>query len=704
MNSFEVRNTEAEQQRFRLRVWVVALMVLLMFGILVFRLTVLQVARHDALAERAESNRTAVVPVVPNRGQILDRNGVVLATNYSAYTLEITRSKIKNLDATIDELSEVVEITARDRRKFKRLMADSKRFESIPLRTRLSDEEMARFAAQRWRFPGVDIKARWFRNYPLEEVAGHVVGYIGRINTKEQEAIEDSEDAANYRGSEVIGKLGIEQSYEKQLHGLTGWEQLETTAGGFAVRRLTSRPATHGDTVVLSLDVGLQKLVEDLYGERRGALVAIDPRNGEVLAMVSKPGYDLNLFVDGIDQENWDRLNTSIDRPLLNRALRGTYPPGSTYKPFMGLAGVESGKRKIESTIQDNGSWTFGGHVFRSGHPNGTTNLRRSIIKSSNVYYYMLANDMGVDLMHDYLSPMGFGSRTGIDLMGESPGVLPNQAWKRAAYKRPEQQRWYAGETISLGIGQGYNNFSMLQLAHATAMLANRGVKHRPHLGMGTVDAVTHTYTPLYRESGTDLGYKPENVEAVRSAMHGVTVEGTARHVFARTPYTSAGKTGTAQAVGVRQNEKYNAAKLAEHKRDHSLYISYAPADNPEIAVAVIVENAGFGATGAAPIARRVMDYWLLGHYPSEEDMQATRKGLSGAPRGQPRSAAQMMGHFERVKVPGLPLRSIREPALPAGTAPAVPEPEEVIVEEPPLQSDDEEEESIPLLEPQPAG
>lgn len=704
MNSFEVRNTEAEQQRFRLRVWVVALMVLLMFGILVFRLTVLQVARHDALAERAESNRTAVVPVVPNRGQILDRNGVVLATNYSAYTLEITRSKIKDLDATIDELSEVVEITARDRRKFKRLMADSKRFESIPLRTRLSDEEMARFAAQRWRFPGVDIKARWFRNYPLEEVAGHVVGYIGRINTKEQEAIEDSEDAANYRGSEVIGKLGIEQSYEKQLHGLTGWEQLETTAGGFAVRRLTSRPATQGDTVVLSLDVGLQKLVEDLYGERRGALVAIDPRNGEVLAMVSKPGYDLNLFVDGIDQENWDRLNTSIDRPLLNRALRGTYPPGSTYKPFMGLAGVESGKRKVESTIQDNGSWTFGGHVFRSGHPNGSTNLRRSIIKSSNVYYYMLANDMGVDLMHDYLSPMGFGSRTGIDLMGESPGVLPNQAWKRATYKRPEQQRWYAGETISLGIGQGYNNFSMLQLAHATAMLANRGVKHRPHLGMGTVDAVTHTYMPLYRETGTDLGYKPENVEAVRSAMHGVTVEGTARHVFARTPYTSAGKTGTAQAVGVRQNEKYNAAKLAEHKRDHSLYISYAPADNPEIAVAVIVENAGFGATGAAPIARRVMDYWLLGHYPSEEDMQATRKGLSGAPRGQPRSAAQMMGHFERVKVPGLPLRPIREPALPAGAAPAVPEPEEVIVEEPPLQSDDEEEESIPLLEPQPAG
>lgn len=670
MNSFEVRNTEAEYQKFRLRIWVIALVVLAMLGLLVFRLVVLQVVRHDAFAERAESNRTAVVPIVPNRGQILDRNGVVLATNYSAYTLEITRSKVKNLDAVIDELSEVVEITTRDRRKFKRLMGDSKRFESIPIRSRLSDEEVARFAAQRWRFPGVDIKARWFRTYPLEEVGGHVVGYIGRINQKEQEAIDESDDAANYRGTEVIGKLGIEQSYEKQLHGTTGWEQLETTAGGFAVRRLTSRPATQGDSVVLSLDIGLQKLVEDMFGERRGSLVAIDPRNGEVLAMVSKPSYDVNLFVDGIDQENWDRLNNSIDRPLLNRALRGTYPPGSTYKPFMGLAGVESGKRKVDTIIQDNGSWTFGGHVFRSGHPNGPTNLRRSIIKSSNVYYYTLANDMGVDLMHEYLAPMGFGSKTGIDLQGESTGVLPNQAWKRATYKRPEQQRWYAGETISLGIGQGYNNFTMLQLANATAMLANGGVKHRPHLGLGIVDAESRNYSPLYRESGTNLGYNPANVEVVRSAMHAVTLEGTARYVFARAGYTSAGKTGTAQAVGVRQNEKYNAAKLAEHKRDHSLYIAFAPADKPEIAVAVIVENAGFGAVGAAPIARRAMDYWLLGHYPSEEDMEAVRKGQASAPRGEPRSAAQMMAHLERVEIPGLPLRPIRTLAAPAAAEP----------------------------------
>lgn len=654
MSAFEVRNNEAEQSKFRLRLAVIAVLVLLMFSILLYRLIVLQVVRHDAFAERAESNRTAVVPIVPNRGQILDRNGVVLATNYSAYTLEITRSKIKNLEATINELSEIVEISARDRRKFKRLMGDSKRFESIPIRTRLSDEEVARFAAQSWRFPGVEIKARLFRTYPMADVASHVVGYIGRINQREQEALDDSEDAANYRGTEVIGKLGIEQSYEKQLHGITGWEQLETTAGGFAVRRLNSRPATAGDTVVLSLDVGLQKLVEDVFGNRRGALVAIDPRNGEVLAFVSKPGYDLNLFVDGIDQENWDLLNNSIDRPLLNRALRGTYPPGSTYKPFMGLAGVESGKRKIDTTIQDNGSWTFGGHTFRSGHPNGPTNLRRSIIKSSNVYYYMLANDMGVDLIHEWLDPMGFGSVTGLDLVGEAKGVLPSTTWKRNTYKRPEQKKWYAGETISLGIGQGYNHFTMLQLAHATAMLANHGVKHRPHLGMGILDAVSGLYVPAYKDQGTDLGYKPEHVAAVRSALQAVTTEGTSRFVFSGAPYTSAGKTGTAQAVTVGQKEKYDAAKLAEHQRDHSLYIAYAPAENPTIALAVVVENAGFGSAAAAPIARRVFDYWLLDQYPSEEDLAAMRKGQVGRPIGTPRKGSEIMAQFERVEIPGL--------------------------------------------------
>ena len=657
--SFRSLYTQAQEQGFRTRVGVLALVVLLLFTLLAYRLYVLQVQRYESFAQRAESNRTAVVPIVPNRGRIVDRNGILLATNYSAYTLEITRSKVEDLEATIDAVAELVPISARDRRQFKRLMADSKSFESIPLRIRLSDEEVARFTAQRWRFPGVDVKARLFRSYPLGEVAGHVIGYIGRINAKEQEVIEDSDDAANYRGTEVIGKLGIEQSYERELHGQTGWEQLETTAGGFAVRRLSSRAATPGNTLVLSLDIGLQKLVEDLFGERRGALVALDPRNGEVLAMVSKPGYDINLFIGGIDQENWDLLNTSIDRPLLNRALRGTYPPGSTYKPFMGLAGLESGKRKIDTVIQDNGSWTFGGHTFRSGHPNGPTNLRRSIIKSSNVYYYMLANDMGVDMIHDYLSPMGFGRRTGIDLEGEAQGVLPSMQWKRETYKRPEQRRWYAGETISLGIGQGYNHFTMLQIAYATAMLANSGIQHQPHLGLGMIDAVTRHYQALPQPPGVSLGYKPENIQAVREAVHAVTTEGTSRGVFAGAAYTSAGKTGTAQAVTIGQKERYNAAKLAERQRDHSVYMAYAPADAPEIALAVIVENAGFGAAAATPIARRVFDYWLLGRYPSEQDLAAIRQGRAGTPIGTPRRAADMQGDYERITIPDLTPRPL---------------------------------------------
>lgn len=673
----EIRNTEAELQRFRLRAWVMSVVVLLAFGLVVARLLVLQVQRHEELSERAESNRTAVVPIVPNRGQILDRNGVVLATNYSAYTLEIMPSRAGNLEETIDSLAEIVEITPRDRRKFKRLVDDSRSFDSLPIRTRLTDDEVARFAAQRYRFPGVDIKARLFRTYPMQDTASHVIGYIGRINQREKEALEDSDDAANYRGTDVIGKLGVEQSYETDLHGQTGWEEMETSAGGHAVRKLGSRPATPGDSLVLSLDIKLQRMVEELYGDRRGALVAIDPRSGEVLAMVSRPTFDLNLFVDGIDQESWTTLNESINRPLLNRALRGTYPPGSTYKPFMAIAALESGKRRPDTTIMDNGSWTFGGHTFRSGHPNGPTNLRRSIIKSSNVYYYMLANDMGVDMIHDYMKPLGFGQLTGIDVRGEARGVLPSTEWKRNTYKRPEQKKWYAGETISLGIGQGYNNFTILQLANAMSTLAAKGVKHRPHLAVGRVDAVTQQFSAINKDPGTSMGYKPENVEAVRAAVAAVTVEGTSRGIFGNAPYTSTGKTGTAQAVGVRQNEKYNAARLSEFQRDHSLYIAYAPADNPTIAVAAIVENAGFGAAAAAPLARRVFDYWLLGRYPSVEDMAAMRKGQAGVPLGTPRRVSEITLDAETVNLPGLPRYEPPEASAPVASnrAAALPPP-----------------------------
>ena len=640
----EIRNVEADLVRFRVRLAVVALGVVAAFGLLAWRLYTLQVLRHEELAQRAETNRTAVVPIVPHRGEILDRNGVVLATNYKAYTLELTPSRLgRTTDEAIDAIAQVVEVTPRDRRRFKRLQEDSRNFESLPIRMRLSDEEVARFAAQRYRFPGVEIKARLFRTYPMGETGAHVVGYIGRINQKEKERIEDSDDAPNYRGTDYIGKLGVESSYESVLHGTTGVEQMETSAGGYAVRRLASHPSTPGDSVRLSIDIQLQKLIEEMYGERRGALVAIDPSNGEILAFVSKPTYDPNLFVEGIDQETWDELNNSLDKPLLNRAIRGTYPPGSTYKPFMALAALETGKRSTGTTIMDGGSWTFAGHTFRSGHALGAVDLHRSIVKSSNVYYYQLANDMGVNAIHDFMKPLGFGQVTGVDIPGETRGVLPSTDWKRATYKRPEQQKWYGGETISLGIGQGYNNFTMLQLANATATLAAGGVHHVPHLVKARQDPLSLQFKDLPLAPPENLGYKPENVAAVKRGMVGVTQEGTSRGVMAGAAYLSGGKTGTAQAVTIGQKSRYNAARLSEYQRDHSLYIAFAPADNPRIAIAAIVENAGFGAAHAAPLVRRVMDYWLAGVYPSEADIAALQRGAATAPIGTPRRVADVV-------------------------------------------------------------
>ena len=639
----ELRNVKADLSRFRGRVFVIAAVVLLAFGLIAARLVYLQVVRHGDLSDQAENNRTAIVPIVPNRGLILDRKGVVLATNYSAYTLEVTPSKAGPIEETIDALAQVVDITPRDRRRFKKLMDESRNFESLPLRTRMTEEEVARFAAQRYRFPGVEIKARLFRTYPQGELASHVIGYIGRINQREKERIQDSDDEANYRGTDYIGKLGVEQSFERQLHGTTGVEQMETSAGGHAVRRLASSPATPGQTIMLSIDIKLQKLVEDMFGDRRGALVAIDPRTGEVLAFVSKPTFDPNLFVEGIDQESWSALSESINKPLLNRALRGTYPPGSTYKPFMALAALETGKRGANVMVNDPGFFNFAGHRFGSPEGNlGMLDMRRSIQVSSNIYYYSLANEMGVDLIHDFMKPLGFGQSTGIDLGGEVRGVLPSTEWKRNAYKRPEQKKWFAGETISLGIGQGYNSFTMLQLAQATAIVANGGIKHRPHVVLGTRDSVTGQVSPVVRPTSENLGYKPANVAVVREGLTSVVTSGTARGVFAGAGYQAAGKTGTAQAVTQAQNTKYNARALEEHQRDHALFMGFAPASDPRIAVAVIVENAGWGAGAAAPIARRVMDYWLLDQYPSEEDMAAVRIGKASAPIGKPRAAADI--------------------------------------------------------------
>ena len=638
----DIRNAEAQQSAFRLRLLAMGALVLICFSLLVWRWSVLQIARHDTYLEQAERNRTALLPIVPSRGQIMDRNGIVLATNYSAYTLELTPSKIDDVDETIDALAEIIPISDADRRRFKRLRQDSRSFEAVPLRSRLSEEEIARFSAQRYRFPGVAINARLYRYYPYTESGSHLIGYIGRINQREKERIEDSDLADNYKGTEHIGKLGVEQAYEEQLHGTSGREQMETTAGGFVVRRLASSPSTPGQNVILSVDIKLQMMVEQLFGKRRGALVAIDPRDGQVLALVSAPTFDPNLFVDGIDHESWNALNNSPDTPLLNRAIRGTYPPGSTYKPFMALAALETGTRTAGTTIHDPGYYMFGSHRFRSGHALGSVNLHRSIVKSSNVYYYSLAHEMGVQKIHDFMAPLGFGQSSGIDMRGETRGILPSPEWKRNTYKRAAQQKWLAGETISLGIGQGYNSFTMLQLANALATLVNGGHKYEPRVVQALQDPETRQLHTPERDPAQDLGYQPEHITMVKNGMVGVTLEGTGRGVFAGAGYLSGGKTGTAQAVSIAQGQRYNAAALAERKRDHSLYVAFAPADNPTIAVAVIVENAGFGATAAAPIARRVLDYWLMGQYPNEADIAATSVGRSSRPMGTPLRVADM--------------------------------------------------------------
>ena len=619
----EIRDSERELQRFRGRLAMLGIFVLSLFGLLFLRFFYLQVIQHGHYSTLAEANRISVLPIAPHRGIIVDRNGIQLAHNYSAYTLEITPSKVPDLDTTIEELASVVEISPRDRRRFRKLLEENKRFESLPIRTRLSDEEISRFAAHRYRFPGVEAKARLFRQYPQGDMFSHVVGHIGRINQKEVEQLETEGRLANYRGSDYIGKTGLEQSYEKFLHGTTGVEEVEVDSGGRAVRTLSRTPPVSGNNLVLNLDAKLQEIAYNAFGERRGALVAIDPATGGILTFVSKPGFDPNLFVDGIDPQSWAELNGSIDKPLLNRAAAGTYPPGSTFKPFMALAALFYGKRTPQQAISDPGYYMFGGHRFRDdkvgGH--GMVDMYKSIVVSCDTYYYVLANDLGIDPISRFMGMFGFGSRTGIDIGGESAGLLPSSDWKMRRFK----QKWYAGETISVGIGQGYNSYTPLQLASATATLANDGLMFRPHIVNYVEDIRTREKSPIEPKPLRDLGLKPEHLKVIKDALVGVNKEGTSARVFADAPYVSAGKTGTAQVIAIKQNEKYVESRVAERHRDHALFIAYAPADKPTIAIAVVAENSGFGARAAAPIARQVLDYYLLGKVPkkpapSEED------------------------------------------------------------------------------------
>jgi penicillin-binding protein 2 len=619
----QLKNLDRELARFHGRLKVGAAFVVLLAAALLARGFDLQVVQHKQYIQRAESNRISRVPTAPNRGLILDRNDRILAENYSAYTLELTRAQTGNLEATLAAVGTLIEITPGQLRRFRRLLSESHEFETIPLKSKLTDEEVAIIAANRYRLPGVEVKARLFRNYQAGPGMAHVLGFIGRINDRDLKQLRDDGREQNYKGSAHIGKTGLEQSYETLLHGRTGFDQMETDASGRAVRMLSRIPPVPGKDLRLHLDAELQAVAEHAFGDYLGGLVALDPNTGGVLALVSRPGFDPNLFVDGIDPETWKALNESPDRPMVNRALRGIYPPGSTIKPFMALAGLELGLRKPADSIADPGFFSLpdSRHQFRDwkrgGH--GVVDLRRSISQSCDVYYYRLAVDMGIDRMHDYLAQFGLGEKSGIDLDGESPGLLPSRDWKQRRFK----QIWYPGETVIAGIGQGYHLTTPLQLAVAAAMLANGGKRIEPRLVQAVRDPLAHAWLPQPGVVRGQLAIAPAHLAAVRAGLMDVMRPGgTASAAAAGAPYTIAGKTGTAQVVGIKQGARYDASRLSKQYRDHALFIAYAPAENPTIVVAVMVENGGHGGSTAAPIARAVFDYYLTGKRPGEVKLE----------------------------------------------------------------------------------
>lgn len=613
-----------------MRVFVAAIFVLCCFSILIYRLWVLQVERYQGFSERADQNRISLVPIVPKRGNIYDRNGEVLARSYRDYTLEVVPGQIVDIDAMIEAVGKIIPISPLDIRRFKQRMGANTRYTSIILRSNLTDEEVASFAVRSFKFPGVSIRARWVREYPQGESAAHLIGYIGRISERDYERIQEEGLEGDYRGTDVIGKKGLELSYEKVLHGKPGWEQVEIAASGRPVRVLERTDPIPGDNLRLSIDIGLQRMVEGIFNDpenpQRGALVAIDPRNGQVLAYVSAPSFDPNLFVDGIDVENWRRLSDSPDHPLIDRPIYGTFPIGSTYKPFVALAALTLNARDAKTRIYDPGYFEFGNQRFRNagGAVYGSIDMHRALVVSSDSYFFSLGPIIGVDALHDFAIQFGFGKQTGIDLPHEKKGVLPSRAWKQSAFKDPKQQTWFPGETISVAVGQGYNSFTMMQLAQATATLAANGVYTRPHIVNWLENPTQKRAEPVVSSPEYKIEMSQADINVVKRALAEVPTHGTARRVFQGANYESAGKTGTAQVFSLR-GATYNARNLDKRLHDHALYMGFAPVDDPKIALAVIVENGGWGSTVAAPIARKVFDYWL------DDDIQ-TRNRQSYTP------------------------------------------------------------------------
>ena len=606
---------------FKRRLALLSVVILIAFSVIIGRFFYLQIFKYDFYKGLSENNRIALIPNVPNRGLILDRNGIIMADNYFDYTLEIKPSRVTNLKKTIDDLTPIVELSASDLKQFRKILKESSTLDSVPIKTHLSETEAARFAANKLRFDGVEIKSRLFRRYPKGAFASHLIGHINRINEEDKEAIKKLGWQQNYKGTDSIGKLGIEKFYEAKLHGKTGFQEVEIDANGNSVRILDSTPAIEGDAITLSIDSNLQEIAENAFNKYRGALVALNPKNGEVLAFVSRPNFDPNQFVGGIDVDEWKLLNESLDKPMLNRAINGLYPPGSTIKPFIALAALENGIRKPPFNINDPGFFTLSnsGHTYKDWKPfgHGVVDIVMAITISCDTFFYGLGVELGINKLSEFLSRFGFGQATHIDIFGESGGLLPSPAWKEKRFKQP----WYLGETVIASIGQGYMLVTPIQLAQATATLANNGLAIQPRLVQSIKNNQTGKIEIFKNKPVKELNLNPENLTLVKEGMMNVTQPGgTAATVGAGAPYKIAAKTGTAQVVEMKTNEKYNPGRMNERHRDHALFIAYAPAEDPAIVIALIVENGGHGGSTAGPIARKLMDYYLLKKVPLNKE------------------------------------------------------------------------------------
>jgi len=621
MARVHIKDHWSEQRMFDQRALVAGACIALLTIGLLGRLFLLQVVRHDYYTELSQGNRVRTEPIPAARGLILDRRGAVVAGNQPAYQLELVPEEVPNLQAELQGLVDLDLVRREDLEELKRAIRSRRVFDSVPVRLRMSDEDVARFAVRRFEFPGLDIKTRQTRSYPNGDLAVHALGYVGAISEQDLARI----DRNAYSGTTLIGKLGVESAYENRLHGVNGFREILVNAQGRSVERqgafvpnLKTHAPTAGDDIVLAMDLKVQHAAEDALAGRRGAVVAIDPNNGDVLAMTSRPGFDPNFFGRGITTAEYGALQADIDRPLFDRALRGVYPPGSTVKPVIALAALAYHLVDPEQRRFCPGVFHLPGsaHMYREGKGgrHGFVNLEDAIARSCDVYFYGLADVIGVDRIATFLAPFGFGKATGLDIGGEKTGLLPTRAWKAKAFSRPGDQVWFPGETVNFGIGQGYLNVTPLQMAHYVSVLASRGKVWKPRLVTGFRDSLTGKVQPLPPVAEPDITLATdEEWQRIIAGMVGATTHGTAAAIGAHAPYSIGGKTGTAQVFSVGQNEKYNEKTVAERLRDHSWFIAFAPADSPRIALAVLVENGGWGASAAAPIARKVMDSYLLG-------------------------------------------------------------------------------------------